>query len=170
MPIRIKICGMTNEKDVTAARAAGVSLVGFIFAESPRKIDVPTVRKITDHLDGAEGVAVVRGLGVDEVERIREGAGLRWVQFHGNEPPEVVLPFAPWVLRVFDRFGPEERALLPKFPGAAFLLDRPKEGLGQAPDHSFSEEAKKYGPVILAGKLGPDNVASLRQSSCQVVE
>ncbi len=171
MPIRVKICGMTNVQDVTAARAAGANLVGFIFAESPRKVDVATVRKITDHLDAVEGVAVVRGLSVDEVFRLREAAFLRWVQFHGNEPPEVVNPFAPWVLRVFDRFGPEERALLPKFPGAAFLLDRPKagppelpegrrgDGSGQGPDTAFAEEAKKYGPVLIAGKLDPDNVA-----------
>ncbi len=160
MPIRVKICGMTNEPDVTAARAAGANLVGFIFAESPRKVDVATVRKITEHLDGVEGVAVVRGMtSAADVERLRESALLRWVQFHGDEPPEVVNPFAPWALRVFDRFGPEERALLPKFPGVAFLLDRPKDGSGSAPDPSFAEEARKHGPVLIAGKLDPDNVA-----------
>lgn len=161
MRIRIKICGMTDRKDVELARTAGADLVGFIFAPSPRQVTVAQARALVHDIDGIQGVAVVRGISVDEIRRIREETGLRWVQFHEPAPPETVLPFAPFVLRVFDRFGEAERASLPAFAGAAFLLDRPKEGGGggPGPDPAFVAEAKKHGPVLLAGGLGPDNVA-----------
>ena len=157
--IKIKICGMTNEKDVHQARAAGANLLGFIFAESLRKVTVETARRLCANIEGTEGVAVVRGLPVDEVRRIREETGLRWVQFHEPAPPETVLTFAPFVLRVFDRFGEAERASLSRFAGAAFLLDRPKGGGGPDPDPAFAAEARKVGPVLLAGSLDPGNVA-----------
>lgn len=42
----VKICGLTNSTDALCAARAGADLLGFIFAESPRKTDAETVRTI----------------------------------------------------------------------------------------------------------------------------
>jgi phosphoribosylanthranilate isomerase len=42
----IKICGITNVDDAIAAVNLGAHLLGFVFAESPRRVDVQTVKHI----------------------------------------------------------------------------------------------------------------------------
>ncbi|MGH2662118.1 MAG: hypothetical protein ACRDH8_04810 [Actinomycetota bacterium] len=37
----VKVCGVTREEDVDAARAAGADLVGFVLADSPRRVAEP---------------------------------------------------------------------------------------------------------------------------------
>ena len=48
--IRVKICGITRLADARAAEAAGADAVGFVFAESPRRVSVPTARRIASRL------------------------------------------------------------------------------------------------------------------------
>ncbi|HAH88464.1 MAG TPA: N-(5'-phosphoribosyl)anthranilate isomerase, partial [Armatimonadetes bacterium] len=36
--VKIKICGITNMADAAAAVRAGADALGFVFAESPRRI------------------------------------------------------------------------------------------------------------------------------------
>lgn len=87
---RVKICGLTRVGDARAAREAGASYGGFVFASSsPRRIDVDVAADI------ARAVAMpFVGVFVDErpeaVAAIAELAGLAAVQLHGNESDEVV--------------------------------------------------------------------------------
>jgi len=42
----VKICGITNIEDAIASIDAGADFLGFIFAESPRRVDIDTVKDI----------------------------------------------------------------------------------------------------------------------------
>ena len=42
----IKICGITRAPDLAAAVDAGVDAVGFVFAESPRRVTPDAVRRM----------------------------------------------------------------------------------------------------------------------------
>lgn len=46
----VKICGITNGKDAIHAAACGADLLGFVFAESPRKVDYTRVKEIYSKL------------------------------------------------------------------------------------------------------------------------
>jgi len=46
--IRVKICGLTEARDVAAAVAAGAAYVGFVFfGKSPRHLDIERMRART---------------------------------------------------------------------------------------------------------------------------
>src|SRR5690349_16541338 len=45
--IRVKICGMTDAADVGACAAAGADALGFIFAQSARRLTIEAARALT---------------------------------------------------------------------------------------------------------------------------
>ncbi|MBV8204291.1 MAG: hypothetical protein JO195_04625, partial [Candidatus Eremiobacteraeota bacterium] len=45
--VRVKICGLQSERDIEISVAAGADAVGFIFAESPRRVSVRTARRLS---------------------------------------------------------------------------------------------------------------------------
>lgn len=82
----IKVCGITNLEDARAAVEVGADALGFVFAESSRRVDASTARMIASGLE--RNVDLV-GVFVDESpERIIDTAveaGLTGVQLHGGE-------------------------------------------------------------------------------------
>lgn len=165
---RIKICGITREEDALAAVRAGVDFLGFIFArQSPRCIEAARAAEIIARLDRA--VETV-GVFVDEdpraVEEIVRLCGLDLAQLHGSESPLYCGRLACRVIKSF-RVGPGAgRAELALYAGAVdfFLLDTYRKGLaggtGETFDWNLIEKLDPPGPFILAGGIGPDNVAA----------
>src|SRR3989338_3189983 len=83
---RVKICGNTNAEDAKLAAELGADYLGFIFAESKRKIDIPTAREIMESLPRFKNfVGVFFNQPKKEVETIAGELGLKIVQFHGGE-------------------------------------------------------------------------------------
>jgi phosphoribosylanthranilate isomerase len=149
----IKICGITNREDAVAAVDAGVSALGFNFySKSPRCITPEMARDI-----GA-GLPVLKvGVFVDDTSActVARHAGLDVIQLHGNEAPGEI----PGNVRVWKAFKvtPQwDQSLLSQYTVEAFLLDGPEPGQGMAFDWL---RAAGLANVILAGGLGPDNVA-----------
>ena len=84
----IKICGTTNLEDARVAVDAGADALGFIFAESPRKIALVQAQEIIAQVP--KGVEKIGVFVDDKPERILEVVtelGLTGVQLHGNESP-----------------------------------------------------------------------------------
>lgn len=79
----IKICANTNLEDAQLAADAGADAVGFVFAESPRRITASQVSRITPHLPGAiEKIGVFVDAGFAEIARSIVESGLTGVQLH----------------------------------------------------------------------------------------
>jgi len=168
---RIKMCGMTREKDVEAGVNAGLDALGFIFYEkSPRNVYPDFVRavisKVPPFVD-CVGVFVDRDR--EEVQEIIEYCGLSHAQLHGKENPkycERVERFASpcHVIKAFrvgtnskkEDFSPYDDLV------HGYLLDTYEKGsvggTGSSFDWSIIEALELQRPMILAGGLSPDNV------------
>ncbi len=86
----VKICGTTNLADANAAVAAGADALGFIFAESPRRITPAEVRKIIEKLPaGVEKVGVFVNEMPERMHEIISESGLTAVQLQGEETTDV---------------------------------------------------------------------------------
>jgi phosphoribosylanthranilate isomerase len=166
--VRIKICGITNIEDALLAAELGADALGFIFyARSPRHVAPEIAREIIAQLPPF--VAAV-GVFVDEaaadVQELAANAGLDWIQLHGQESPDYCRSLGHKVIKGFRIQDEGSLRQLADYQGAAqaLLLDTYKKGqvggTGEIFDWQLARKAKKYGPIILAGGLNPDNVAA----------
>jgi len=164
--VRVKVCGITNEFDAFMAVEMGVDALGFIFAQTPRRILPEEARRIIQCLP-----PLVQTVGVfvnEEPGKIREimgFCGLDLVQLHGDEHPELCKAFMPKCIKAIrvrsrsslQKIGPYEEKV------RALLLDtysdEKRGGTGNTFDWRLAVEAKKTGiPIILAGGLDPYNI------------
>lgn len=88
----VKICGITRADDARAAVRCGADFIGFILADSPRRIAPPQVSEILAQLPHtpAQPVLVFRDEPLDRVIRALASTGVSWVQLHGRESVEYV--------------------------------------------------------------------------------
>jgi phosphoribosylanthranilate isomerase len=79
----IKICGTTNIADAIAAVEAGADALGFVFAESARRITPEAAAEITRHLPAnIEKIGVFIDEEPDRIKAIADQVGLTAVQLH----------------------------------------------------------------------------------------
>ena len=166
---RVKICGITNLDDALAAVEFGGDAIGFVFVpNTPRYIEPAKAAEIIARLPP---FVTTVGLFVnDSKERIKQIADqckLSVLQLHGQESPDFCLQFDRKVIKAFRVKDKESLDALPKYNVSAYLLDTYVKGAmggtGVTFDWSLASDAKKYGLVILAGGLNPENVAKAIQ-------
>src|SRR4051812_32204766 len=89
---RIKICGVTRAADARLAAEAGADAVGIVcYPKARRFVPVGTAREIVAALPAfATPVALFVDQPADEVWQAAGAIGVRYVQLHGHEGPDVV--------------------------------------------------------------------------------
>ena len=162
--VKVKICGMTNLKDVKVAVDGGVDAVGFIFyKKSPRSVTMQAVRKIVLELPPfVDSVGVFVNETAEQINKIADRCNLDRVQLHGNESPSFCKKIRRRVIKAIRVKDIQSLKKLSDYPVSSFLLDTFSEdqygGTGRVFDWNLAYPAKKYGPIILAGGLTPNNV------------
>lgn len=102
---QIKICGNTNPKDVEQAIQLGANFIGFIFAESKRKVSPETAQSIIkSHPNFQNFVGVFANQPKEEVEAIAQQLSLKWLQFHGDETARYCSYFSDKGYKVIKTF------------------------------------------------------------------
>src|SRR5271165_6884189 len=87
-----KICGNTSIEDAQLAADAGANAVGFVFAESPRRVTRAQVKAITSHLPRTvEKYGVFVDPGFEEVVETVMECELTGVQLQTASDPALVL-------------------------------------------------------------------------------
>jgi phosphoribosylanthranilate isomerase len=164
---RTKICGITRPEDGLFAAAQGADAIGLVFyAPSPRSVTVEQAREV---LAALPPFVTTVGLFVDaqeaEVRRLISALPLDLLQFHGNEEEAFCRSFGrPYfkALRMVE--GLDLAAEAARYASAsALLLDSFQAGVPGGTGHAFDWARISAGlnkPVILAGGLGPENVAA----------
>ena len=162
--VKVKICGMTNLKDVKVAVDGGVDAVGFIFyKKSPRSVTMQAVREIVLELPPfVDSVGVFVNETAEQINKISDHCKLDRVQLHGDESPAFCKKIRRRVIKVIRVKDIQSLKKLSDYPVSSFLLDTFSEdqygGTGKVFDWNLAYSAKKYGPIILAGGLTPNNV------------
>ena len=104
--MRIKICGITNFGDARAAVDLGADALGFVFAESSRRISPEEARSITSQLPPfVAKVGVFVNSPLTHLRRIRDYCGLDAVQLHGEEDADYIQALGPGVIKALRLNG-----------------------------------------------------------------
>jgi phosphoribosylanthranilate isomerase len=169
--VKVKVCGMTNLKDALVAVEEGADAIGFIFCKkSPRSVTMKLVREIVLELPPfVDTVGVFVDETAAQINKIADHCNLDLIQLHGNESPAFCKRMRRRVIKAFRVKDMQSVKKLSGFQVSGFLLDTFSEslhgGTGKVFDWNLALPAKKFGPVIMAGGLTPNNV---RQAVQQV--
>jgi len=174
---RVKICGITSPEDARLAADAGADAIGINFYQgSPRVCSPSAAKAIAQALPaGICKVGVFVNASADEIRAVAEQVGLDLIQVHGDEPPEFLAQLKPLPVmraaRITDDLSGVEAYLVechrllavPRLLLVDRLHDSAFGGTGEQADWYAiaAQRSKLQGmPLVLAGGLKPDNVAS----------
>ncbi len=170
--VKVKICGITTQRDALWAARCGADALGFNFVPgTPRYISPRRARDICRDLPP---FLCSVGVFANEEREIIDGTAdlcrLHCVQLHGDESPGFCAGIRnAQVIKAFRVSGIEDLEQLPRYDGCSYLLDARVEGklggTGRRIDPAIAAEARRYGPVILAGGLTPYNVEEAVQTA-----
>ncbi|MBI3317139.1 MAG: phosphoribosylanthranilate isomerase [Candidatus Omnitrophica bacterium] len=164
---KVKICGNTRPEDVKLAVSLGADYVGFIFAESKRKIDIPRAQEMMKAVPGFKNfVGVFFNQPKVEVKKIAEELDLRWLQFHGEETARYCKFFVEKgysVIKTFRIRDTMSHKRLDEYDVSAIMFDTfdkdMKGGTGKTFDWNLIEDRPYvHEKLFLSGGLNPDNV------------
>ncbi|MCY4617719.1 MAG: phosphoribosylanthranilate isomerase [Chloroflexi bacterium] len=182
----VKICSVRAVEHAVWARESGADLVGMIFADAPRRIDIKVARAVRRELGPrveilesstatvererqASGQPLLVGVfarqSVDDIERVLDRVDLDLVQLSGGEHPALASRICRAVVRavhVADGMDADAvRREIDRAPNTVTMLDAKSKqggGTGQKIDWSVAAELAAKRPFVLAGGLNPENV------------
>lgn len=182
--VTLKICGLTTLADAQVASRSGADYLGFILhPTSPRYIPLPQYQALLPRLPDLRKVAVVVEPDANELALMRDDFDFFQIHFRHDTP---LASLAGWAKAV----GIEKLWLAPKLPpgeevvptwlrlSRCVLLDTfTAEGYGGSGKTGDWEKFKRHQQAhpdrtwILAGGLGPDNIAeALRAAEAKFVD
>lgn len=185
--IRVKICGLRTQADITAAAQAGAGYVGFVFfAKSPRNVSVEEAAELAAAVPaGICKVALTVNASDADLDAITSAVPLDMLQLHGRESVERVAEVKErYGLPVMKAIGVADAADLDQIDlysnvADQLLIDaKPPKGADLPGGNGLAFDwrllaGRKYWrkPWMLAGGLTPDNVAeALRLTGARQVD
>ena len=176
--VKIKICGMKREEDIEMANRYKPDYIGFVFAESPRKVSYEQAKELSGLL--SEDIVPV-GVFVNEhmkliVDLFKDGI-IKIAQLHGDEDENYIKNLKAKSLEQAGSEIPVINAIeiastedidynesLLKWRDSVsdyFILDSGK-GSGKTFDWNLVDKNSEFfeNSIFLAGGLNTDNLAS----------
>jgi phosphoribosylanthranilate isomerase len=154
MSVFVKICGLKSKEQVDAAVAAGANAVGFVFAESIRRIAPGDAAVISaDVPTHVKRVAVMQHPTNDEWQQVLQEFIPDVLQTDTDDFAALSIPDAIECWPVFREGGN-----LPDMQ-ATYVFEGARSGQGETVDWSHASDIAKSGQMILAGGLAAANIA-----------
>lgn len=142
----VKICGVKTEDVVKAAVEAGADAIGFVFAPSPRQVDIETAKQLATHIPmSIRIVGVFLEPTMEEIEQALT-CGITDIQIHRRTIP--IERLRTFGLPLIDTSVDSEADIR--------LIDHPAPGSGR--ELNWEEMERPDRPFWLAGGLSPENV------------
>ena len=152
----IKICGLTTPEAVAAALEASVDAIGFVFAESVRRVSPEVAMRLAAPARGrVRCVAVALHPRQQEIDEILQGFSPDVLQTDAVDLPLLELPAQLELLPVLRAFDHESTSL----PGR-LLFEGVTSGAGVPWDWTTARDVARRTELVLAGGLNAGNVAS----------
>ena len=154
--VKLKICGMRRSEDIEMANRHKPDYIGFVFAESPRKVSYEQAKELSGLLSD-EIVPV--GVFVNEhmkliVDLFKDGI-IEMAQLHGDEDEK-------YIRNLKDKSIEETGKQIPVINAIEdyFILDSGK-GSGKTFDWSLIDKESEFfkNSIFLAGGLNSENLA-----------
>lgn len=165
MPMEIKICGLKRVEDALMVNEfENIKYVGFVFANTPRKITIEKALEIKKNLRlDIKTVGVFAGQPMEEIIEIMEKADLDVCQLHSGETNEDCGFINKTVWKSISVKDKESAEIAESYTNAdGFVLDTFKKnqwgGTGETFDWSAVEDFSKNHFTILAGGINSANV------------
>ena len=168
--MKIKMCGLRRPDDIIYANECLPDYIGFVFAESRRKVSGREAKKLGEQLDPSiKKVGVFVNEPLRSLISISEEAGLDIIQLHGDEGEE-------YIKEVKHETGKElwkaVRVRMVKdiqeaqrLPADKLLLDSFSEesygGTGKVMDFAVLDQADIRKPYFIAGGLTVENLPEI---------
>jgi phosphoribosylanthranilate isomerase len=166
--VLVKICGIKRVEDALAAARLGADWIGFNFWPRSRRYIAP--RAAAEIVAALPPAVVPAGVFVDptagELAEAVRASGVRVVQLHGDEPPELCAAAPVPVVKGIRVRDSHSLAQLATYEVEGFLLDSATPGYGGSGtpfDWALAAEAAASVPIWLAGGLTPENVGEAVQ-------
>ena len=173
----IKFCGLTRAEDVELALDLGVSHIGLILADSPRRLDIDQATRLAAiaraRIQAPQVVILLRNQAAAFIQAAVAAVQPDLLQFHGDEAEEQCqrhgLPYWKAIGCGSDDAsgtgagGSDSQALITGYDSAqALVLDGHAPGAagGTGRRMDWSRWPRSRRRLVLAGGLVPDNVAT----------
>lgn len=163
---KIKLCGLTRPEDMAAANTLEPDFVGFVFApKSRRYVTAEQAKALRNNLlPSIQAVGVFVDEEPEQVAALLESGTIDLAQLHGREDEDYLarlrtLTGKP-IIQAFQVKTPKDLERAESSSADCILLD---SGAGTGSTFDWSLLKHLCRPYLLAGGLGPDNVAQAIQ-------
>jgi len=156
----LKFCGIRRKEDVEYLNILKPTMAGFIFAQSPRKLNLNEAEELLkEKCDAVKSVGVFQNQDIQLVSDYSRFLNLDYIQLHGDEDIKYTEKLKEKGFRVIKAFQIRNKSdlvkVLPFYNLADYiLLDRPK---GEKFDIIELVKDFKY-PYIIAGGITLENI------------
>lgn len=162
--VKTKICGVKRLEDIELMNKYSPDYVGFVFAESSRKIDYNLAKTLKDNLnDNIKTVGVFVDEDISEISKLFEDGIINLAQLHGMEDENYIkalkekTDYKIEIIKAFEIKSKEDINKTKNSSADYILLDSGK-GSGKTFDWSLINKNLDKN-VFLAGGLNPENVS-----------
>lgn len=162
MSMFVKICGLRDAECVAAAVDAGADAIGFVFADSVRKISARDARDLSSAIPtGVKRVAVMRHPSNDEWQAVCTVFEPDVLQTDIEDLEQLSVPRHVSTWPVVREGSDAANDALPE----TFVYEGLASGVGETVDWSRAASIADRGRMILAGGLNAANVGSAIRTS-----
>ncbi|MCU5296175.1 N-(5'phosphoribosyl)anthranilate isomerase [Bacillus paranthracis] len=163
--MKVKICGITDMETAKRACEYGADAIGFVFAESKRKITPGLAKEIIQELPAnVLKIGVFVNESVEVIQIIADECGLTHVQLHGDEDNHQIRRLNILSIKALGVTSEADMRNAQAYETDYILFDSPKEKFHGGNGKTFSWELLAHMPkelrekTILAGGLNTLNI------------